>query len=335
MGIAGHAEGQRVRAAHQYNQRMEIIVGLHNLKPRHRGAVATIGSFDGVHQAHQVLLDDVCAKARTLGKASTLITFEPTPREFFNSAAPARLTRFREKITLLARSGLERVICLPFNARTSAAPAQWVAEDFLHDRLGAVHVVVGDDFRFGRGRQGDYAMLKAAGERVGYAVSRLGTLTIDGIRVSSSAVREALSDGNFRLAEKLLGHPYFIMGRVVYGRRLGHQLGTPTANIRLQRYRAALQGVYAVTVDAGLGRPCEGVANIGIRPTVDGKEPLLEVHVFDFEQEIYGRLLTVRFRHKVRDERAFESIDALKAQIGYDVQAARAYFEMRRSHGET
>ena len=312
---------------------MEIIVGLHNLKPRHRGAVVTIGSFDGVHHAHQVLLAHVCAKSRELGKASTLITFEPTPREFFNSAAPARLTRFREKITLLGRSGLERVICLPFNARTSAAPAQWVAEDLLHGRLGAVHVVVGDDFRFGKGREGGYAVLKAAGDRLGYEVSRFGALTIDDTRVSSSAVRKALFGGNFRLAEKLLGHPYFIMGRVVYGRRLGHQLGTPTANIRLQRYRAALEGVYAVTVDAGLDRPHEGVANIGIRPTVDGKEPLLEVHVFGLEEEIYGRLLTVTFHHKVREERTFESLQALKAQIGYDVQAARAYFQMHRRHG--
>ncbi len=293
----------------------------------------TIGSFDGVHHAHQVLLAHVCAKAKELGAPSTAITFEPTPREFFNAAAPARLTRFREKITLLRRNGLDRVICLPFNARTSDIPAQWVVDDFLHGLLGAVYVVVGDDFRFGKGRVGDYAMLKEAGDHFGYKVSRLGPLTFDHGRVSSSLVRQALAEGNFRLAEQLLGRPYFIMGRVVYGRQLGRQLGTPTANIRLQRYRAALEGVFAVTVDEGLGEPRQGVANVGIRPTVDGKEPLLEVHVFDFDQDIYGRLLTVTFRHKIRDEYAFASLDALRAQIGYDLEAVRAWFKMNAAHG--
>ena len=312
---------------------MEVVVGLHNLKPRHRGGVITIGSFDGVHHAHQVLLAHVCAKAKELNAPSALITFEPTPREFFNAAAPARLTRFREKITLLRRSGLDLVICLSFNARTSDIPAQWVVDDLLRGKLGAVYLVVGDDFRFGKGREGDYAMLKEAGDRFGYEVSRLGPLTFDHGRVSSSRVRQALADGNFRLAEKLLGRPYFIMGRVVYGRQLGRQLGVHTANMRLQRYRAALEGVFAVTVDEGLGRPRQGIANVGIRPTVDGKEPLLEVHVFDFDQDIYGRLLTVTFRHKIRDERAFESLAALKAQIGYDMEAARAWFRMNASHG--
>ena len=313
---------------------MEIVVGLHNLKAHHRGGVATIGAFDGVHYAHQALLAHTCAKAKEFGARSALVTFEPTPREFFDRAAPARLTRFREKITLLRRTRLDLVVCLPFNARTSGAPAEWVAEDFLHGMLGAVHVVVGDDFRFGKGRVGDYAMLKAAGDRLGYEASRLGPLTFGDERVSSSRVRQALSAGNFRLAEKLLGHAYFIMGRVVYGRQLGRQLGTPTANIRLQRYRAALEGVFAVTVDAGLGRPRAGIANIGIRPTVDGKEPLLEVHVFDFDENIYGRLLTVTFRHKIRDERTFESLDALKAQIGYDLQAARAWFDLNLAHAQ-
>lgn len=313
---------------------MEIVVGQHNLKAHHRGGVVTIGAFDGVHHAHQTLLAHTCAKARELGTHSTLVTFEPTPREFFDRAAPARLTRFREKITLLRRTPLDLVVCLPFNARTSGAPAEWVVEDFLHGMLGAVHVVVGDDFRFGKGRVGDYAMLKAAGDRLGYEASRLGPLTFGDERVSSSRVRQALSAGNFRLAEKLLGHAYFIMGRVVYGRQLGRQLGTPTANVRLQRYRAALEGVFAVTVDAGLGRPRAGIANIGIRPTVDGKEPLLEVHVFDFNESIYGRLLTVTFRHKIRDEHAFESLDALKAQIGYDLQAARAWFDLNLAHAQ-
>ncbi len=313
---------------------MEIVVGLHNLKSRHRGGVITIGSFDGVHKAHQALLAEVCAKAEALGVASTVVTFEPTPREFFNTAVPARLTRFREKITLLGRTPLDRVICLPFNARTSGAPAEWVADGFLHGLLGAASVVVGDDFRFGQGRGGDYAMLKETGACLGYQVSQINPVTIGDVRVSSSQVRQALSNGNFHLAEQLLGHTYFIMGRVVYGRRLGRQIGTPTANIRLQRYRAALEGVFAVTVDVGSGAQYEGVANVGIRPTVDGKAPLLEVHIFDFDEDIYGRLLTVMFQHKLRDECAFESVEALRAQIGYDIEAARAWFKMNalRAH---
>ena len=192
--------------------------------------------------------------------------------------------------------------------------------------LGARYVVVGDDFRFGRNREGDYNFIKSEGEKYGYGVSHLGTLTLAEERVSSSLVREALARGEFRHAEQLLGHEYFIMGRVVYGRQLGRQLGVPTANIRLQRYKAALEGVYCVTV-AGIGdQQYEGIANIGVRPTVDGKEPLLEVHVFDFDGNLYGELLTVTFKHKLRDEQAFDGLDALKAQIEQDIQTARDWF---------
>ena len=306
---------------------MEIVVGMHNLKPRHKGSVITMGTFDGIHHGHQMLLAHLAAKAKELDTESALITFEPTPREYFGGPEVApRLTRFREKIVLLRRTELDRVICLPFNKRTRSIPAEDVVKDFLHDTLDARYVVVGDDFRFGKGAVGDYALLKEAGDTLGYGVSHLGTLTFDHERVSSTRVRDALGEGDFVLAEKLLGHEYFIMGRVVYGRQLGRQLGTPTANIRLQRYRAALNGVYAVAVDEGLDRPYQGIANIGIRPTVDGKEPLLEVHIFDFDTDIYGELLTVTFKHKIREEYAFESLDALKAQIGYDIQAAKAWF---------
>jgi riboflavin kinase/FMN adenylyltransferase len=169
-------------------------------------------------------------------------------------------------------------------------------------------------------------MIKRAGEAFGYGVSHMGTLTLDGERVSSTRVREVLAAGDFASAERLLGHEYFIMGRVVYGRQLGRQLGVPTANIRLQRYKAALEGVYCVTVEGVHDRVYQGIANIGIRPTVDGKEPLLEVHIFDFDDDIYGRLLTIRFKHKLRNERTFESIDALKAQIDLDVVSAKTWF---------
>ena len=306
---------------------MEVIRGMHGIRPRHSGNVVTIGNFDGVHHGHRMLLAHVRAKSAELGCPSLLMTFEPQPREFFRGeTVPARLTRFREKISLLEDTGIDRVLCVPFNERTARTPASWVVKELLAELLGARYVVVGDDFRFGRGQEGDYAMLKAAGDTYGYGVSHMGTLTFEHGRVSSSRIRDALAEGDFPLAEKLLGRRYFIMGRVVYGRQLGRLLGVPTANIRLQRYRAALNGVFAVTV-TGLGDERPGVANIGVRPTVDGKEPLLEVHIFDFDEDIYGALLTVTVHRKIRDEVKFESLDALKEQIGRDIGATRRWFE--------
>lgn len=308
---------------------MEVIHGLHNIRPRHRGCVLTMGSFDGVHRGHQMMLEQLVGKGRELGTPSTLLTFEPSPREFFRGGVvPARLTRFREKIILLARTELDRVLCAPFNERTAATPAEWVVDELLAKRLAVRHMIIGDDFRFGHGARGDFAMLKAAGERYGFGVDRMDTLTEGGERISSTRVRDALARGDFELAETLLGHRYFMMGRVVYGRQLGRQLGVPTANIRLQRYRTPLEGVFAVTVQ-GLndnGQVYEGIANVGVRPTVDGKEPLLEVHVFDFAGDVYGRLLTVEFHHKIREERTFDGLDALKAQIGRDIEKTREWF---------
>ncbi|MFU8817079.1 MAG: bifunctional riboflavin kinase/FAD synthetase [Pseudomonadales bacterium] len=305
---------------------MEVIVGLHNIKPRHEGCVLTIGSFDGVHRGHRMLLERLVEKSRELGAPSMLLTFEPTPREYFRGGVvPSRLTRFREKITLLGTTDLDRVLCLPFNETTANTPAEWVVDELLAKRLGVRYLMVGDDFRFGKGARGDYTMLQRAGDRYGYGVTQMGTLTVDDARVSSTRVRDALWEGNFPLAQELLGHAYFMMGRVVYGRQLGRQLGVPTANIRLQRYRTPVEGVFAVTVK-GLGREYQGIANVGIRPTVDGKEPLLEVHIFDFAGDIYGELLTVEFKHKMRDERTFDSLDALKAQIERDIVRTREWF---------
>lgn len=306
---------------------MEIINGVRNIRPRHHGCVATMGNFDGVHRGHQHILSDLTSRARALGVPSTLITFEPQPREFFaGNEVPPRLTRLREKALLLDRAGLDRLMLLPFNEKTARTPARWITHDLLHEMLGARHVIVGDDLRFGRDREGDFSVMQAAGAELGYGVSRFETIEHEGERISSTRVRQALAAGDFALALALLGHEYFIMGRVVYGRQLGRQLGVPTANIRLHRYKAALEGVYCVTAEGEGGQVYNGIANIGVRPTVDGKEPLLEVHIFDYSGDLYNKLLTIRFKRKLRNEQAFESIDALKAQIDRDIADAREWF---------
>ena len=306
---------------------MEIIRGWHNIRPHHKGCVATIGNFDGVHRGHQVLLDHLKAQGKKLGQPSLLITFEPLPREYFNQSRPARLTRFREKIHILRELGIDRVLCIPFNERTRTIPAREVIEDVLVEGLGIQYIVTGDDFRFGKDRDGDFEMLKAAGEKYGFGASHINTQMVAVERVSSTRIRETLEKGDLALAEELLGRPYFIMGRVVYGRQLGRTLGVPTANIRLQRYRSALEGVFAVTVEIeGSDEVRHGVANIGIRPTVDGKEPLLEAHIFDFEGDIYGELLKVTVVKKIREERKFPGLDELKAEIERDIGKTRAFF---------
>ena len=307
---------------------MEIINGLHNLRSRHRGCVLTIGNFDGVHRGHRQLIDALCEKAKALSVPSMLMTFEPQPREFFaGTKLPARLTRFREKVYLLDQTPLDRLLCLPFNERTANIEADWFANDFVVDQVGAKHLVIGDDFRFGRGREGDFALFERYGRIHGYSVSAMSTLLQGEARISSTLIREILAAGDFTAATNLLGHEYFIMGRVVYGRQLGRQLNVPTANIRLQRYRAALEGVYCVTVEGIAGAVRRGIANIGVRPTVDGKEPLLEVHVFDYTGNLYGDLIKVTFKQKLREEQTFDSIDSLKTQINQDIEQARHYFD--------
>jgi riboflavin kinase/FMN adenylyltransferase len=307
------------------SREIELVRGFHNLRDTHRGCVATIGNFDGVHRGHQHMIAAVCAKARELRVPATVITFEPTPREYFlGAAAPARLMRLREKLEALALYGVERVVLLRFDDRIRDMTAREFESFLLVDKLGVRHMVVGDDFAYGRNRQGDFASLRVAGERHGFTVEQASSFLVGGERVSSSLVRDALGAGDLDRAATLLGRPYRMIGRVRRGACLGRTLGYPTANLALHRRVIPLWGILAVRVSgAGLvDRPA--VASLGTRPTVNGVDPLLEVHVFDFDGDLYGEYLTIDFVRWLREERKFESLDALVQQMHRDAQQARA-----------
>jgi len=306
---------------------MQLVRGLHNLRPQHRGCVATIGNFDGVHRGHQAILARLRERAVELGLPSCVVIFEPQPREFFApETAPARLARLRDKLKLLADEGVDQVLCLAFNQRLCKLSASEFVDTVLIDGLNVKHLEVGDDFRFGCDRVGDFDFLQQAGASQGFTVEAAQTVEIDGSRVSSTKVRNALAAADFELAERLLGRPFEISGRVLHGQKLARQLGTPTANVQLKRRRAPLTGVYLVSAQLD-GKSWPGVANIGVRPTVAGDgSPHLEVHFLDFTGDIYGRRLTVVFHHKLRDEQRFASLEALKTAINADVAAARAHW---------
>jgi riboflavin kinase/FMN adenylyltransferase len=306
---------------------MELIRGLHNLRDQHRGCVATIGNFDGVHLGHRQVLAQVKAKAAELGLPSVVIIFEPQPREFFaGNQAPPRLTRFDEKVRLLQAEQIDRVLCLTFNRRLQSMSAEAFIDELLLKGLAVEHFVVGDDFRFGCDRAGDYHMLCAAGATHGFTVANTDTYLLDGERVSSTRVRDALQRNDFALAERLLGRSYVVTGRVQHGQKLGRQLGVPTANIRMHRFPCPLRGVYAVQVAWPDGQVANGVCNVGPRPTVNGIQPVLEVHLLDYQGHLYGQLLSVNFLQFLRAERKFDGLEQLKQQIFADIEQARAFF---------
>ncbi len=310
---------------------MEIIRGLQNLKPEHHGCVATIGNFDGVHLGHQAVIGQLAEQADAFGLPAVVITFEPQPREFFtHGQTPARLTRFREKIQALLRFSVDRVLVLRFDAKFAAQSADEFIQRVLVGGLGVKYLVVGDDFQFGKGREGGFDTLRAAGEQHGFQVVNMHSFDVDGARVSSTRIREALAAGDLHTAEKLLGRPYRMCGRVAHGDKRGRIIGFPTANIYTHRKETPVQGVFAVELFGVDVEPCPGVANVGTRPTVDdGTRTLLEVHLFDFDQDIYGRHVNVNFVHKLRDEHRYESFDALKEQILKDASQARDFFAHR------
>ncbi|MCE0733353.1 bifunctional riboflavin kinase/FAD synthetase [Halomonas sp. G15] len=306
---------------------MQVIRGLHNLRDEHRGCVATIGNFDGVHRGHQAILEQCREQARRLDLPVVVVVFEPQPREFFaGEQAPPRLTRLRDKVRLLGEAGVERVLCLPFNDALRSLTAEAFIERVLIDGLGVRHLVVGDDFRFGCDRRGDFHLLTAVGEANGFGVEHTRTFTVDDERVSSSRIRTLLASGNFAAAAALLGRPYRLGGRVVPDQQLGRTIGVPTANLPQPVRSLALQGVYAVITELPDGRRLPGVANIGWRPTVGSTRPVLEVHLFDFDGELYGERLAVFPCAKLRGEVKFDDFAALKHQIGLDLERARGYF---------
>lgn len=298
-------------------------------QPAPNDTVLTIGNFDGVHLGHRALLSRLTATAADLGLPATVLTFEPHPREFFApQSAPTRLTTLREKLELIADDGVELAYVCHFNAALSALGAEAFVERVLVGALRVRHLIIGDDFRFGAKRAGDFALLCAAGLRFGFKVEAMDSVTLDGERASSSAVRAALGSGDLARAAQLLGRPYAIDGRVVHGDKVGRQLGFATANIRIKHDRPPLLGVFAVEVRCPDGRVLKGVANLGFRPSANSVlRPILEVHLFDFEEDIYGAHLNVRFLHKLRAEMKFPSFDALKAQIACDVEVAKSYFK--------
>lgn len=317
---------------------MELIRGHYNLRPRHHGCVATVGNFDGIHLGHQAVLGRLCEKAAELALPSVVVTFEPHPQEFFDPGrVPMRLTGFREKMQTLRRYAVDRVLCIRFDRAFSRITAQAFIDDLLLDALGVRCLVIGDDFHFGFRRQGDIAMLQTAGAQHGFQVIPMHAFEVDGTRVSSTRIREALCSGDLGAAGKLLGRSYRLSGRIVEGDRRGRQLGFPTANIHLHRRTpvagarmcAPLSGVFAVEVYGLEREPLRGVANIGVRPTVDGTKCLLEVHLLDFDQDIYGRHVQVEFLTRLRGEVRFDGLDGLKRQIRNDIARAREFFERR------
>jgi riboflavin kinase/FMN adenylyltransferase len=324
---------------------MQIFRGFHHPGIAKACAV-TIGNFDGVHRGHQAMLALLSNEARHRGVPSCVLTFEPHPRDYFAKAArkpelaPARIATLRDKLTELANCGVDQCVVLPFDARLSSQVPEAFIDNVLVKGLGARYVLVGDDFRFGARRAGDYAMLDAAGQARGFDVARMNSYEVRNLRVSSSAVREALGRGDMEAAAVLLGRPYSISGHVVHGRKLGRDLGFPTLNLRFSHWKSAASGIFVVQVHGLADDPVPGVANLGIRPSLDpndanGGRVLLETHCLAWPQRLglqggYGKIIQVDLLHKLHDELKYDGLDSLRAGISRDCDEARAYFAATR-----
>ncbi|MDE2235846.1 MAG: bifunctional riboflavin kinase/FAD synthetase [Gammaproteobacteria bacterium] len=310
---------------------MELIRGRINLKPRHRGCAASIGNYDGVHLGHRHVLEQLVSHARAHALPATLVVFEPMPQEYFAAGAPpARLMAFTDKLPVLAEFGVERVVCLHFNRSLAGMPAEEFIERVLERELGVRQLVVGEDFRFGHGRRGDMKLLRAAGPAHGFEVAPASTLMVAGGRVSSSRIRECLAAGELESAARLLGSPFSICGRVVRGRRWGHELGYPTANIPLKRRVSPVHGIFVAAVHGIGGTTRHAAAYVGGGSSGHGQNGVLEVHLLGFKGELYGQRLRVELLHQLRADARFHNLEALRAQMSRDMEAANAWL---KNHG--
>ena len=307
---------------------MEFVRGLHNLRPEHRGCVATMGNFDGVHLGHQQVLSQVRERADNLNLPAVVVLFEPQPLEFVaGSAAPLRLTHLRDKLRLLSACKIDRVVCLQFSHQL----LHMQPKDFIHSllvhRLAVQHFIVGDDFRFGHKRSGDFSLLEQAGEIHGFQVARTNTHLVNGIRACSTRIREALVRHDLHHVQDMLGRPFTISGKVVRGQQLGRKMAVPTANIRLPKSRPVVRGVFATRTHGLAEGIKEGIANIGYRPTLQGQQAQLEVHLFALEKDLYGHRIEVELCQFIRAEQEFNSLTELQQQIKQDIAVARHYFD--------
>jgi riboflavin kinase/FMN adenylyltransferase len=307
---------------------MKLLHGIQQGLISFRETAATIGNFDGVHRGHQALLKSLRVKAQRLNLPVLVMLFEPQPSEYFRPEhAPARLSSLREKIEWFKQCDVDYVWCLNFNNYLATMPAETFAKQIIFSLMKAKYLLIGQDFHFGQGRLGDIHLLKKLAEESLCTVDCFSDFFIDNQRVSSTKIREALQASDLNHAAKLLGHPYSLCGRVIEGDKRGRQWGIPTANLSLRRKILPLKGVFCVKVQGPKNKQWSGVANIGCRPTVDGVKNILEVHLFDMSETLYGDMLQVHFLHKLRDETKFASIDALIAQIHEDIRAARYWFK--------
>jgi len=307
---------------------MRLIRGLNHLEPLRSGCVLTIGNFDGLHLGHQRVIERVAKHGRRLQLPTVAMVFEPQPLEYFlGDHAPSRLTRLREKAIQFARLPIDELLVIPFNRTLADYDAEKFIHDILVEKLNIKHLVIGDDFHFGKARRGNFALLQHRGEEYGFSVESTDSLELDGLRISSTLIRDALGEGDLAQAKLLLGRDYSVCGRIAHGDKRGRQLGFPTANLEMFRKNTPLVGVFAVTMTGLSDCELHGVANLGNRPTVDGgAKAVLETHLFDFNQDIYGRYVEVHFKAKLRDETRFASLDELKTQIARDVESARIFF---------
>lgn len=302
---------------------MELIRGLHNISPHHHGCVLTIGKFDGIHQGHQAVLNKVLQQADKLNLPAVVMVFEPQPEEFFAPEhAPARLSLLRDKYVGMKQIGVHRLLCVRFGAEFSSMSPQDFIKKLLVDKLGVKFLVVGDDFKFGVGRSGNFDMLTTQGKILGFNVVSTQSFRLHDSRISSTAIRNAISNNDFSLAKAMLGHPFEVSGKVVHGQENGRKIGFPTANILMKRTKSPVNGVFAVQVKHK-DHIYDGVANVGYRPTLNGNVLQLEAHLFNFNEDLYSTYLRVEFVSKIRDEIKFSDFQTLTTQIEKDAQQAK------------